>query len=173
MTSDLDPVALERGRMQQVSTGQAPQFGIFTDAVVYVTLQELATRISHRNTGKLIDDPAGVEVMNRVAADENLHFLFYRDLASAAIELAPSTMVMAIERIVRGFAMPGTGITDFDAQEAVLEDALVLTTSKAAIEELGAGGDKLADSEPMDHGMALLRSASSGPRRLSVPRPGY
>ena len=53
------------------------------------TLQELATRIAHRNTGKLLDDPAGYEVMARVAADENLHHLFYRDLASAAHRARP------------------------------------------------------------------------------------
>ena len=56
----------------------------------YTTLQELATRIAHRNTGNLLDDPAGRAVMARVAADENLHYLFYRDLASAALELDPS-----------------------------------------------------------------------------------
>jgi len=40
--------------------------------------------------------------MKRVAADENLHFLFYRDLVSAAIELDPSDMVAEIERVVLG-----------------------------------------------------------------------
>ena len=34
----------------------------------------------------VIGDPAGYEVMMRVAGDENLHQLFYRDLAAAAIE---------------------------------------------------------------------------------------
>ena len=72
-----------------------------------------ATRISHRNTGKLLTDAVGVAVMNRVASDENLHHLFYRDLASAAIELAPSDMVRAIDRVVRNFTMPGTDIADF------------------------------------------------------------
>src|SRR5262249_7798428 len=76
-------------------------------------LQELATRIAHRNTGKVLDDPIGSAIMTRVAADENLHHLFYRDLTSAAIELAPSTMVAAIDRQVRSFAMPGTGIPNF------------------------------------------------------------
>jgi acyl-[acyl-carrier-protein] desaturase len=52
-------------------------------------------------------------VMNRVAADENLHHLFYRDLVSAAIEVDPSTIVKSIDRTVRNFSMPGTGITDF------------------------------------------------------------
>ena len=84
------------------------------DGLVYVALQELATRIAHRNTGRLLEDRAGYEVMARVAADENLHYLFYRDLASAALELDPSAMVHAIERQVRDFEMPGTGIPDFE-----------------------------------------------------------
>jgi acyl-[acyl-carrier-protein] desaturase len=113
VTRAIDPVALERGRMQQVSTGVTPEFSDLRDALVYTTLQELATRIAHRNTGQVLEDPAGRAVMSRVAADENLHFLFYRDLASAALDLDPSGMVIAMDRSVRGFTMPGTGIPDF------------------------------------------------------------
>ena len=113
VTRALDPVALERARMRQVMSGAVPSFEDVTEALVYTTLQELATRISHRNTGKLLTDAVGVAVMNRVASDENLHHLFYRDLASAAIDLAPSEMVKAIDRVVRNFTMPGTDIEDF------------------------------------------------------------
>ena len=113
VTRALDPIALERARMRQVISGAVPVFNDVTDALVYTTLQELATRISHRNTGKLLTDAVGVAIMNRVASDENLHHLFYRDLASAAIDLAPSDMVRAIERVVCNFTMPGTGIADF------------------------------------------------------------
>src|SRR5687767_1059873 len=76
VTRALDPVALERARMHQVSTGQVPQPTSVTEGIVYVALQELATRIAHRNAGKALDDRAGYEVMARVAADENLHYLF-------------------------------------------------------------------------------------------------
>ena len=117
VTRAVDPVALERARMSQVSAGRAPEPPTAADGMVYVALQELATRISHRNTGRLIGDPAGFRVMKRVAADENLHHLFYRDLTSAAIQIDPSTMVRAIERQVVGFEMPGAGIPGF-AQHA-------------------------------------------------------
>jgi acyl-[acyl-carrier-protein] desaturase len=123
VTRSVDPVALERERMGQVSTGEVPQFDSMADALVYTTLQELATRISHRNTGMLLDDPAGRAVMTRVAADENLHHLFYRDLASAAIERDPSAMVVAMERVVRNFAMPGTGIPDFAGRARIMAKA--------------------------------------------------
>jgi acyl-[acyl-carrier-protein] desaturase len=113
ITRALDPVELERGRMAQVSLGQVPEPDLPHDGLVYVALQELATRIAHHNTGKLLDDPAGYEVMKRVAADENRHHLFYRDLCSAAFEIDPSGMVLATERQVRTFEMPGTGIPHF------------------------------------------------------------
>ena len=114
VTRALDPVALERGRMQQVRGGQVPAPLDLFEAIAYVSMQELATRIAHRNTGKLIEDQVGEAIMSRVGNDENLHYLFYRDLTSAAIEVDPSSMVIGIERAVRTFAMPGTGIPDFE-----------------------------------------------------------
>ena len=123
VTRAVDPVALERARMAQVSCGQVPEPTMPQDGLVYVTLQELATRIAHHNTGKLVDDPVGYEVMKRVASDENRHHLFYRDLASAALEVDPSGMVVAIERQVREFEMPGTGIVDFETHARAIAKA--------------------------------------------------
>jgi acyl-[acyl-carrier-protein] desaturase len=113
VTRALDPVALERARMAQVECGQVPRPLGPHNTLVYVALQELATRVAHHNTGKLLDDAAGREVMKRVAFDENRHYLFYRELASAAFEIDPSGMVLAVEHEVRTFEMPGTGIVDF------------------------------------------------------------
>jgi acyl-[acyl-carrier-protein] desaturase len=110
----IDPVVLERSRMQQVSNGVAPEPWSAIGTLIYVALQELATRVAHFNTAKAIkDDSAGYEIMKRVAADENLHFLFYRDLGSAVLEVAPSETMLEILRVVQTFAMPGTGITDY------------------------------------------------------------
>ena len=113
VTRAIDPVHLERCRMAQVSGGVTPQPASLQDGFVYLSLQELATRIAHRATGKMLGDPAGYEVMSRVAADENLHQLFYRDLASACLAVDPDGMVCAMERQVTSFAMPGTGIPGF------------------------------------------------------------
>jgi acyl-[acyl-carrier-protein] desaturase len=123
VTRALDPVELERGRMAQVSGAVVPEPPTPADTLVYVALQELATRVSHRNTGKLLGDPVGYEIMARVAADENLHYLLYRDLVSEALALDPSTVVMAIDRQVREFEMPGTGIVNFTARAASIARA--------------------------------------------------
>ena len=109
----VDPKALEQDRMHQVMTGQVPEPPTAVRGLLYLTIQELATRIAHHNTAKLMQDPAGYEVMKRVAADENHHFLFYRDIASAAIEIDPSAAVIGLEAEVSAFEMPGTGIRDF------------------------------------------------------------
>jgi acyl-[acyl-carrier-protein] desaturase len=122
-TRAVDPVALERARMVQVSGGVVPHPDSLFEGFVYLSLQELATRISHRNTGRRIGDPKGYDVMKRVVADENLHQIFYRDLAQAAFEAAPDHMMVALEKVVRGFTMPGTGIPDFDHHAAIIAKA--------------------------------------------------
>jgi acyl-[acyl-carrier protein] desaturase len=121
VTRGLDPVALERGRMETVSRGYYPDGdgGFFTDpldGLVYTSLQELATRIAHRNTGQYTDDPLIEKLTARIATDENLHYVFYRELAKAALEIDPSAMMTAINRQVVGFQMPGIEIPEFKAK---------------------------------------------------------
>jgi acyl-[acyl-carrier-protein] desaturase len=122
-TRAIDPVELERARMVQVCGGNTPNPASVHEAFVYLSLQELATRIAHRNTGLQIGDPVGYEVMKRVCSDENLHQLFYRDLAAAAFEVAPNEMMVALEKQVRSFAMPGVGIPGFDRHAALIARA--------------------------------------------------
>jgi len=114
VTRAVDPVALERERMGHVAHGYYPR-GIPgpLDGLVYVTLQELATRIAHRNTGAITGDPVAERMLVRIAIDENLHYAFYRDVAAAALELDASAMVLAIQRQVLGFAMPGLELRGF------------------------------------------------------------
>lgn len=123
VTRAIDPVALEQGRMIQMGGGKVPEPPSAIDGLIYVTLQELATRISHRNTGALIEDRAGYDIMRRVAMDENHHFLFYRDVAKAAMSIDPSQAVEAIERQITGFAMPGEGIPDFNSHAKAIAAA--------------------------------------------------
>jgi len=119
----IDPVELERGRMVQMSCGAVPEPETVVDGLAYVALQELATRISHFNTGSRLSDPVGKAIMRRVAADENLHYLFYRDAMSAVIEVDPSRAVIAIEHQVKHFSMPGTGIPGFAGHSKAIADS--------------------------------------------------
>ena len=123
ITRAIDPVDLERGRMIQVAKGQVPMFDTVAEGLTYVAVQELATRISHANTGRLMDEKVGHKIMARVSGDEMLHHVFYRDLVSSLIELDVSTAVLAIDETVRGFAMPGTGIPGFDSHSRAIAAA--------------------------------------------------
>jgi acyl-[acyl-carrier-protein] desaturase len=128
VTRGLDPSVMERGRMDQLSRGYYPNgtgggFGSPLDGVVYATLQELATRISHRNTGAFTTDPSIEKLTARIAIDENLHYVFYREMGKAALEVDPSAMVQAIGRQVIGFCMPGLELPGFKQKAVAMAKA--------------------------------------------------
>jgi acyl-[acyl-carrier-protein] desaturase len=113
VTRAVDPVALERARMTHMQEGfRAIHPGVLA-GLSYVSFQELATRVSHRNTGVATGDPIAEQLLARIALDENLHMVFYRNVIEAAFELAPDQTMVAVTASVRDFAMPGHGIEGF------------------------------------------------------------
>jgi acyl-[acyl-carrier-protein] desaturase len=82
-------------------------------AVAYVSFQELATRVSHRNTGRAAGCPIAEQLLSRIAVDENLHMVFYRNLVAAAFEIAPDAAMSAVRDEVVGFQMPGANMPDY------------------------------------------------------------
>ena len=113
VTRNIDPIMLERGRMNQLQQGYELDAPDVLHGLAYVAFQELATRIAHRNTGRYSNDPVADKIMVRIAADENLHMVFYRDILSAAIKVEPSAAVVAIVDQVLDFQMPGAGIKGY------------------------------------------------------------
>ena len=113
-TRGVNPHELEDLRMAHMQVGyQTPYEDDMLHTVAYVTFQELATRISHRNTGRISADPICEGMLARVALDENLHMLFYRNLLGAALRLEPEATLEAIADVLENFAMPGHGIPGF------------------------------------------------------------
>ncbi|MFQ6397161.1 acyl-ACP desaturase [Nocardia sp. KC 131] len=117
VTRGVDPVALEAARMIHMTNGVIDPTGAgdtgFLRGVTYVTFQELATRVSHRNTGRVCEDPIADRMLQRIAADENLHMIFYRNLCAAALDLAPDQTLEAVSFIIKNFQMPGAGMPNF------------------------------------------------------------
>lgn len=120
VTRGVDPVALEQARMVHMTNGfrttpeeEARHKTDFLLSMAYVSFQELATRVSHRNTGKVCNDPVADRMLARVAADENLHMIFYRDMCGEALDLAPDQALEAIGSVVENFRMPGQGMPNF------------------------------------------------------------
>ena len=113
-TRGVNPYELEDLRMAHMSLGyQTPYENDMLHTIAYVTFQELATRISHRNTGKISDDPIAENMMQRISLDENLHMLFYRNTLGAALELEPNATMRAITDVVTNFDMPGANMPGF------------------------------------------------------------
>ncbi|GAA0909775.1 acyl-ACP desaturase [Virgisporangium aurantiacum] len=112
-TRAVDPVALERARMQHMEGGFTSDYESVLGGIAYVSFQELATRVAHRNTGRISDDPICDQLLARVAADENLHMLFYRNLLGGAFDFAPDQAMQAVLDVITSFQMPGHTIDGF------------------------------------------------------------
>jgi acyl-[acyl-carrier protein] desaturase len=128
VTRAIDPVELEQLRVEQVtrgfSPGQGPQGEMFAeslfDSVIYVTFQELATRVSHRNTGKACKETVADQLLQRVSADENLHMIFYRDVSDAGFDIAPNQAMTSLHRVLRNFKMPGYTVPEFRRKAVII-----------------------------------------------------
>jgi acyl-[acyl-carrier protein] desaturase len=118
VTRGVDPDELERARMETMESGYDSGDKPLLNVCAYVSFQELATRVSHRNTGRFTAEPIADKLLTRVAMDENLHMIFYRNIVAAALELAPSQTMRAITEEVVGFQMRGSIIPGF-ARKAV------------------------------------------------------
>jgi acyl-[acyl-carrier-protein] desaturase len=120
-TRAIDPVELERERMAHMTEGYNTASDLdMLHTVAYVSFQELATRISHRNTGKACNEAIADQLLAKISADENLHMIFYRDVSEAAFDLAPNTTMKALHMILRHFQMPGFQVPEFRRKAVII-----------------------------------------------------
>lgn len=108
-----DPVELEDDRMATMSAGWEPSWDHPAELFAYTSAQELATRVSHRNTGKLTDDETAFELMKNIAADENHHFVFYKSVMKKMLDEFPDSALEGIYNTFTNFQMPGVGIPGY------------------------------------------------------------
>ena len=128
VTRAIDPVELEKLRVEQMTRGFSPgqnkQGDLFAeslfDSVVYVTFQELATRVSHRNTGKACNETIADQLLARVSGDENLHMIFYRDVTEAGFDISPDQAMKSLHRVLRNFRMPGFTVPEFRRKAVII-----------------------------------------------------
>jgi acyl-[acyl-carrier-protein] desaturase len=123
VTRGVDPVELEELRMAHMTAGYDSGDKTPLQAVVYVSFQELATRVSHRNTGRATGCPLAEQLLARIATDENLHMVFYRNLVAAALERVPDAAMEAIRDEIANFQMPGAGMPNYTRNAVTIAKA--------------------------------------------------
>ncbi len=122
LTQAISPAENEAARMEQMKQGYLVEKDPL-HTLAYVTFQELATRVSHRQTGIASHNELADDMLARIAKDENLHMLFYRNLAQAALDIAPNQMMCAIRDEVMSFEMPGSNISGFKIMALEIAEA--------------------------------------------------
>ena len=113
VTRGVDPDELERARMETMQTGydsgDKPMLNVSptSRSRSWPPASRTATPASSPRTRS----PRSCST--RVAMDENLHMIFYRNLVQAALEIAPNQTMRAITDEVVDFQMPGAIIPGF------------------------------------------------------------
>jgi acyl-[acyl-carrier protein] desaturase len=149
VSRNCDPVELEDDRLATMERGYQAEFDDPIEVFVYTAAQELATRVSHRNAGKLADDPVAYDIMSRIATDENHHYLFYRGVVEALLKVDPELVLPAIQRVLSSFHMPGmTAIPGF-ARRA-------LSMAKSGVYNLRVHHDRVVAPLLRDFGIEKL-----------------
>jgi acyl-[acyl-carrier-protein] desaturase len=116
----MDPAKLESRRLEVMKIGFHHAFSSPFEVFAYTSAQELATRISHLETGRKSEEPVLQKILSLVSRDENFHYIFYRSLVKEILSIAPHLMLPAIANQFYSFAMPGEMIEDFPARAAII-----------------------------------------------------
>lgn len=153
-----NPYQLEDDRKATVMNGWVPVFDDPTEIFAYTATQELATRVSHRNAGKITDDPAAFELMRNIASDENHHFIFYKSVMKAMLDQAPDLVLSGIHNVFENFEMPGVAMPNFLRRS--------IQVAKAGVYNLRIHHDRVLQPLIKDWGIAELTGLSSAGSEL-------
>lgn len=121
ITRNCNPNELHQLRKAVVETGYESEFMVPTQVMGYTAMQELATMVFYNDVAKVArpHDPQLAALLRRLAKDESLHFVFYRDAVMAHLELEPN-YIYHVARMMMNFAMPGNGMPDFEKRMQVI-----------------------------------------------------
>jgi acyl-[acyl-carrier-protein] desaturase len=111
-------------------SGDEPYSGL-----IYTSFQERATKVSHRNVGRLVNvegDPNLAKICLRIAGDESRHELFYTRMMNRVLDLDPEGGMLAIRRVIQGLiAMPGKLM--YDGKDPDLFDHFAVVAQRTGV----------------------------------------
>ncbi|MGB2693847.1 MAG: acyl-ACP desaturase [Dehalococcoidia bacterium] len=121
LTDNGDHDERAKQRRAVLASGWSHQLETPFEAMVYTTIQELATQAFYLHTAQACEreDPGLALALQRIAKDETRHYAFYRDVVKAHLEADPD-YALPLAKVITQFQMPGYVITDFNQRSARL-----------------------------------------------------
>lgn len=123
VTRAVDPIALERMRMQHMTDGFRRPPMHLPDVLAAWAFEESAAAIRHRTTATLAGDVIVATIADRLAADDELQAVFFANLVAAALDLTPDQTVRAIADRIADFHTPVVQLSDGRTSDEVLAEA--------------------------------------------------
>lgn len=108
-------------RKEVIRQGWYSKLSTAFEAVVYTTIQELATMTFYQNVAHVVevDDPQLARLLRRLAQDETLHYTFYREVVKAHLQIEPN-YVWPLTDVMLNFEMPGAGMPNYKERIAAM-----------------------------------------------------
>ncbi|WP_433711581.1 acyl-ACP desaturase [Nocardia sp. CA-084685] len=130
VTRSVDPVQLERLRMDHMTKGFRRPALHLLDVLATCAFEEAAAAIRHRNTAALGANEMVTAIAERIAADDELQSIFFANLVSAAFGVAPDQTMRAIADSVTRFQVPSVTLSDGRSSDDVLAEAGIYDRAK-------------------------------------------
>ncbi|MEU4342246.1 acyl-ACP desaturase [Nocardia sp. NPDC023852] len=130
VTRSVDPVQLERLRMDHMTRGFRRPAMHLLDVLATCAFEEAASAIRHRNIAALGDNPMVTAIAERIALDDELQSVFFADMVAAGLDLAPDQTMRAIADRVADFHVPTVTLADGRTSDEVLAEAGIYDPAK-------------------------------------------
>ncbi|WP_330250200.1 acyl-ACP desaturase [Nocardia sp. NBC_00565] len=130
VTRSVDPVQLERLRMEHMTKGFRRPALHLLDLLATCAFEEAAAAIRHRNTAALGENKMVTAIAERIAVDDELQSIFFAELITAAFGIAPDQTMRAIADSVASFHVPTVALPDGRSSDEVLAEAGIYDGAK-------------------------------------------
>ncbi|MEV6431313.1 acyl-ACP desaturase [Nocardia sp. NPDC051463] len=123
VTRSVDPIELERLRMDHMTKGFRRPALHLLDVLAACAFEESAAAIRHRNTAALGENKMVTAIAERIAVDDELQSILFANLVAAAFEIAPDQTMRAVADSVASFHVPTVILPDGRSSDDLLAEA--------------------------------------------------
>jgi acyl-[acyl-carrier-protein] desaturase len=121
VTRNTDPDRLHRLRKTVLRNAWTPGEASAFEGMAYTSIQELSTQAFYIRVAEAADkeDPQLALILRRLAKDETLHYVFYRDAVKIHLEINPN-YIWPLADVMMNFAMPGYMMPHFKERTYII-----------------------------------------------------